>query len=121
VAPPPGAAYQTTPVAPVEAPAATPPAAPQGALDLSDPATRMLASLPDDVEDVTWALSTAAALWGRGELKEAKACAVREEGDFRTYWHLVQGLTAYARGFEYVDARIDLERRAGKILNQFLS
>jgi lipoprotein-anchoring transpeptidase ErfK/SrfK len=50
VAPPPGAAYQTTPVAPVEAPAATPPAAPQGALDLSDPATRMLASLPDEVE-----------------------------------------------------------------------
>ena len=57
----------------------------------------------------------------RGELKEAKTCAVREEGDFRTYWHLVQGLTAYARGFEYVDARIDLERRAGKILNQFLA
>jgi hypothetical protein len=28
-------------------------------------------ALPDDVEDVTWALSTAAALWGRGELKEA--------------------------------------------------
>lgn len=50
VAPPPGAAYQTPPVAP---PAALPvaPGAPTSAVpDLSDPATRMLASLPDEVE-----------------------------------------------------------------------
>lgn len=46
VAPPPGAAYQTPPVAPAEPVPAVPPGTP----DLSDPATRMLASLPDDVE-----------------------------------------------------------------------
>lgn len=45
VAPPPGAAYQT----PATAPAEPAPALP-GAPDLSDPATRMLAGLPDDVE-----------------------------------------------------------------------
>ncbi len=51
VAPPPGAAYQTAPVDPA-APAAVPEAAPApaGKVDLSDPATRMLASLPDEVE-----------------------------------------------------------------------
>jgi hypothetical protein len=26
-------------------------------------------------------------------------------------------LTAYARGFDFVDARVDLETRAGKLLN----
>ncbi|MFT3808320.1 MAG: L,D-transpeptidase [Micropepsaceae bacterium] len=51
IAPPPGAAYQTAPVDPA-APAAAPGAAPApaGTVDLSDPATRMLASLPDEVE-----------------------------------------------------------------------
>lgn len=51
VAPPPGAAYQNAPVDPA-APAAAPEAAPApvGTVDLSDPATRMLASLPDEVE-----------------------------------------------------------------------
>lgn len=52
VAPPPGAAYDTAPVdpaAPVAPGEATPPA-PAGSVDLADPATRMLASLPDEVE-----------------------------------------------------------------------
>jgi hypothetical protein len=53
----------------------------------------------------------------RSELKEALATAMREEGQCATLWDLVQGLTAYARGFDYVDARVDLERRAGKLLN----
>lgn len=53
----------------------------------------------------------------RGELKEGIASAKREEGQCVTLWDLVQGLTAYARGFDYVDARVDLERRAGALLN----
>lgn len=52
----------------------------------------------------------------RPELKEAEAFAKREEGKFETVWDLVQGLTAYSRGFEFIDARTDLERRAGSIL-----
>ncbi len=49
VAPQPGAAYQdATPGQPGEQPAAQPAAA--GTPDLSDPATRMLAGLPDEVE-----------------------------------------------------------------------
>lgn len=49
-APPPGAAYQDAPAEP--APVVTPGVAPSSpdAADMTDPATRMLASLPDDVE-----------------------------------------------------------------------
>jgi hypothetical protein len=50
------------------------------------------------------------------EVKEAIASAEREEGRCATVWDLVQGLTAYARGFDYIDARVDLEKRAGEVL-----
>jgi hypothetical protein len=53
----------------------------------------------------------------RSEVQSAVQFAKSEEGDCRTLWHLVQGLTAYARGFEYIDARVDLEKRAGKLLD----
>lgn len=52
----------------------------------------------------------------RSELREAIDVARREEGECRTLWNLVQGLTAYARGFEFLDARTELEGRAGKLL-----
>lgn len=55
--------------------------------------------------------------FSRGEIKSAIDFAKAEEGDCRTLWHAVQGMTAYARGFDYVDARVDLESRAGKLLN----
>lgn len=58
-----------------------------------------------------------AAKFSRGELRDAVAFAKSEEGECRTVWQLVQGLTAYARGFDFVDARVDLETRAGKLLN----
>lgn len=50
------------------------------------------------------------------EVREAIRTAKVEEGDCRTLWHAVQGFTAHARGYEFVDARIDLETRAGKLL-----
>lgn len=53
----------------------------------------------------------------RGEIKSALDFARSEEGDARTLWNVVQGFTAYARGFEWVDARVDLEKRAGNLLN----
>lgn len=52
----------------------------------------------------------------RSEVSEAVKSAEREEGGCRTVWDLVQGFTAYARDFDYVDARVDLEKRAGKLL-----
>lgn len=53
----------------------------------------------------------------RSEVSSAIDFAKSEEGDCRTLWQLVQGFTAYARGFDYIDARIDLEKRAGNLLN----
>lgn len=55
--------------------------------------------------------------FSRPELKSAIAFAKSEEGDCRSLWQLVQGFTAYARGFDYIDARVDLESRAGKLLS----
>jgi hypothetical protein len=52
----------------------------------------------------------------KGEINNAIETAKREEGQCATVWDLVQGFTAYARGFDYVDARVDLERRAGALL-----
>jgi len=53
----------------------------------------------------------------KSELEGGIHAALLEEGDCRTAWQLTQGLTAHARTYEWVDARVDLERRAGKILN----
>jgi len=53
----------------------------------------------------------------KSEIRSAIDFAKAEEGDCRTLWQLVQGFTAYARGLDWVDARIDLETRAGKLLN----
>ena len=53
----------------------------------------------------------------RAETREAVAVAKKEEGDCRTLWQLVQGFTAYARDFEFTDARVDLCKRAGKLLD----
>lgn len=55
--------------------------------------------------------------FSKAEITQAIRYATSEEGDCRTLWHLTQGLTAYARGLEYVDTRLDLEARAGKLLN----
>lgn len=53
----------------------------------------------------------------RSEARESIDTAKREEGECRTLWQAVQGATAYARGFAFVDARIELETKAGNLLN----
>lgn len=50
------------------------------------------------------------------EIQSAVAFAKSEEGKCSSLWDLIQGFTAYARGFDFVDARTDLETRAGKLL-----
>jgi hypothetical protein len=52
-----------------------------------------------------------------GEYKNAKEAAEREEGQFESLWDAVNGLTAYARTFAHIDARVDLQKRAGKFLD----
>jgi hypothetical protein len=84
--------------------------------------TLLAAEVPkDDAERFKQALAYASkhAKFTNTEIKSGIDFAKSEEGDCRTVWHLVQGLTAYARGFDYVDARVDLETRAGKLLNPF--
>lgn len=81
---------------------------------------RILLASPSDkmtVENLLTALDGAGVKFTRSELARAIDFAKAEEGDCRTLWHVVQGLTAYARGFDFVDSRIDLETRAGKLLN----
>ena len=51
-----------------------------------------------------------------GEVRNAIACAIQEEGDCSNVFQLAQGFTASARTIPHVDSRIDLERRAGSWL-----
>lgn len=52
------------------------------------------------------------------EARSAIASAEREEGECRTLWQAVQGLTAYARDLAFAEARVDLSTRAGKLLDR---
>lgn len=52
----------------------------------------------------------------RGEVRDAINFAKAEEGQCGSVWDLVNGFTASARRLAFMDARIDLERRAGKLL-----
>lgn len=52
----------------------------------------------------------------RPEIRGAYAAAVEEEGQCAHLWDFINGLTAYARGYEFIDSRVDLESRAGKLM-----
>jgi hypothetical protein len=47
-----------------------------------------------------------------GGLRHAEA----EEGGWGNLWRLVNGITAYARTYAHIDAKVDLERKAGRLL-----
>jgi hypothetical protein len=49
-------------------------------------------------------------------IKAAKA----EENDIYTPWSLAQGMTANARAIVHTDARVEMERQAGKLLTSVL-
>lgn len=55
----------------------------------------------------------------KAEVRRAIDFAKAEEGDCSNIWELVQGLTASARAIEWIDARLDLEKRAGALLTKF--
>jgi hypothetical protein len=48
--------------------------------------------------------------------KSAVAAAEAEEGQARSLWDIVNGVTAYARSVPHTDARVTLERAAGKLM-----
>ena len=71
--------------------------------------------LPEKREDLAALLAKVAKFTNR-EIDSALLVAKAEEGDNRTLWQLVQGFTAYARTFEHLDSRTNLEARAGKLM-----
>lgn len=73
-------------------------------------------ALPAKREDVLKLVNKAAKFSGR-EIEAGFTCAKLEEGKCENVWELVQGLTAHARTFDFVDARVDLETRAGKLID----
>lgn len=52
----------------------------------------------------------------RPEVRDAINFALAEEGRCETLWDLINGFTASARAIEYIDARVDLETRVGKLM-----
>ena len=52
----------------------------------------------------------------KGQAKASVDAAVAEEGQARTVWDVVNGITAYARSVPHTDQRIDLETKAGKLM-----
>lgn len=83
--------------------------------------SQSLLSLPgmghhEDVDD-DWRKEFARTFGFSGvEVREAFESAEREEGGVGSLWNLVQGFTASAREIPHIDYRIDLETRAGKLL-----
>jgi len=57
------------------------------------------------------------AKFSAAEVRDAMKFARAEEGECRTLWQLVQGFTASARAIPHMDTRIDLEKRAGKLMS----
>lgn len=53
----------------------------------------------------------------KAEVKKAKAFAEIEEGGAGSLWQMQQGFTRAARDLAFMDARTELERRAGKLLD----
>lgn len=53
----------------------------------------------------------------KAQARKAVEYAEREEGQCATLWDFINGLTAYARDLAHTDSRIELETRAGKLLD----
>jgi len=56
--------------------------------------------------------------FNRKEITQAWETSQAEGNEPTTLWGIVQGLTAYVRNLAHLDCRVDLERRAGALLNQ---
>lgn len=60
-------------------------------------------------------------LAARGFTKAQATASVQtaqaEEGEARTLWQVIQGVTAYARSVPHTDERVELETKAGKMMD----
>ena len=52
----------------------------------------------------------------KAQAKASVDAAVAEEGSARTVWQIVNGITAYARSVVHTDERVQLEAKAGKLM-----
>lgn len=52
----------------------------------------------------------------KAQAKGAVDAATQEEGQARSIWDVVNGITAYARSIPHADARVELESKAGKLM-----
>ena len=68
-------------------------------------------------DDHWWKSLSGSKKFTKGEVDIAIEYAKEEEGQCETLWDLVQGFTASAREYEYIDARVDLEKRGSKLLD----
>jgi len=87
----------------------------RGVVELVRNAKREVISAKSDTEEVSnWlrARGFTAAM-----AKSVHTAARAEEGEVRTVWDIVQGVTAHARSIEHQDERIELELRATKLLS----
>lgn len=55
--------------------------------------------------------------FSKGVAKASTDAAVAEEGKARSLWDIVNGITAYARSVPHTDARVELEAKAGKLMD----
>ena len=62
-----------------------------------------------------WASRVAA--FTKLEIRDGVTVAKADFGECRTLWQLVAGITASARSIEWIDSRVDLEKRAGRLLD----
>lgn len=52
----------------------------------------------------------------RAQAKASVESATAEQGQARSFWDIVNGITAYARSVSHTDERVDLETKAGKLM-----
>jgi hypothetical protein len=70
----------------------------------------------ESLEDVVASFSSKP--FSKKEITDAWNQGLAEGENPTTLWGMVQGLTARARTYSHIDARVDLERRAGLLLRQ---
>lgn len=54
--------------------------------------------------------------FSQAQAKASVQTAVAEEGQARSIWDIVNGITAYARSVPHTNERVDLETKAGKLM-----
>jgi hypothetical protein len=67
-----------------------------------------------DEARVNWVLDKG---FTKGEAKGGIELALSTIGDCQNLWQLVDGLTMHSRNYENMDARLDLDKRAGKLMD----